>query len=107
MADQIRQRKGKTSQGAAKDQTQPFDGDESAPEPEAPELQKITTKQRVQAEDTDRFTIFLDVLRVLTFIVVASCGLSYLISGGDSFFWGLKHPPKYLQTEWWKSQLVC
>lgn len=49
---------------------------------------------------------WLDVARVLTFLFVVSCGLSYLVSAGESFFWTMKVPPKYLRTEWWKSQLV-
>lgn len=49
---------------------------------------------------------WLDVARVLTFLFVVSCGLSYLVSAGESFFWTMKVPPKYLRTEWWRSQLV-
>ena len=50
--------------------------------------------------------IWLDVMRILSFIFIASCGLSYLISGGDSFFWGVQHKPDYLRVDWWKAQLV-
>lgn len=50
---------------------------------------------------------WVDLARVLTFLLFASCGLSYLVSGGESFFWTMKVPPKYLRAEWWKSQLVC
>lgn len=49
---------------------------------------------------------WIDVARVLTFLLVVSCGLSYLVSAGESFFWTMKVPPKYLRTEWWRSQLV-
>jgi predicted heme/steroid binding protein len=72
-------------------------------EDEIVEKRKPTAAARV--EDEDDYTPWVDILRVLSFLLVASCGLSYLISGGDSFFWGLRHPPKYLQTDWWKSQL--
>ncbi|KAI1496408.1 putative heme binding protein [Biscogniauxia marginata] len=65
---------------------------------------KPTPKQRVHDED-DSYSPWLDVLRVLSFLALASCGLSYLISGGESFTWGLRHTPKYVQLEWWKSQL--
>lgn len=67
---------------------------------------KPTPKTRVKREDDD-YSPWLDVLRVLTFLLVASAGLSYLISSGESFTWGLKHPPKYLRKEWWQEQFVC
>ncbi len=45
-------------------------------------------------------------LRVLTFLFLASCGLSYLISNGESWFWSMKSPPSYLQVEWWRNKIV-
>ena len=103
MADSVRQRKGKQP---PKKETEPFDAEESATEEEVPSQEPASVKQRIDAEETDRFTIFLDVLRVITFLFAASCALSYLVSNGETFFWGMQHPPKYLQTKWWKSQLV-
>ena len=103
MADSVRQRKGKPT---PKKETEPFDAEESAAEDEAPAEEPVSVKERIVAEETDRFTIFLDVLRVITFLFAASCALSYLVSNGETFFWGMQHPPKYLQTKWWKSQLV-
>lgn len=50
---------------------------------------------------------WVDFARVLTFLLFASCGLSYLVSSGESFFWSMKVPPKYMRMEWWKSQWVC
>ncbi|RYP80807.1 hypothetical protein DL769_002277 [Monosporascus sp. CRB-8-3] len=64
-----------------------------------------TRAPRERVEDEDGYSPWLDVLRVLTFLVVASCGLSYLVSGGESFTWGLRHPPKYLSAQWWRTQL--
>lgn len=64
---------------------------------------KSTKSRNVKVEYENRW---LDVARVLTFLFFLSCGLSYLISSGESFFWTMKVPPKYLRTEWWKSQLV-
>lgn len=66
-------------------------------------IQKPPTKVRVM--DEDGYTPWLDILRVLTFLVFASCGLSYVISGGESFTWGIKNPPKYMKVDWWKAQL--
>ncbi|KAK6084525.1 Membrane steroid-binding protein 1 [Seiridium cupressi] len=64
---------------------------------------KLSAKTRVKKED-DAYSPWLDILRVITFLVLASAGLSYLISGGDSFTWGLKNPPKYLRKAWWTEQ---
>lgn len=61
----------------------------------------MTTK----AIKEDVYSPVLDVFRVLTFLILASCGLSYLISSGESYTWGLKNPPKHLQKDWWTSQL--
>lgn len=65
-----------------------------------------TSKSRKHLESEDAYSPWVDVLRVVTFLVLASCGLSYLISGGETWFWGMKNPPNYLQVGWWKSQLV-
>lgn len=49
---------------------------------------------------------WVDVARTLTLLFAISCGLSYLVSSGESFFWSMKVPPKYLRREWWQSQIV-
>ncbi|KAK4102488.1 cytochrome b5 [Parathielavia hyrcaniae] len=46
-------------------------------------------------------SLCVDILRVLTFIGLAWIGLSYLISNGDTYSWGLSDPPKYVNPEWW------
>ncbi|KAH8900875.1 cytochrome b5 [Thozetella sp. PMI_491] len=102
MADSVRQRKGKAPKA---DEAPASSGDESPAVQELPP--RPSAKKRIEAEEMDTLTIVLDVLRVLSFLFVASCGLSYLISGGETFFWGMSNPPKYLQTEWWKAQLVA
>lgn len=71
----------------------------------APEKQGKKTKSKKDGK-VEYENPWLDVARVLTFLFVVSCGLSYLVSAGESFFWTMKVPPKYLRTEWWKSQLV-
>jgi len=56
-------------------------------------------------EDEDAYSPWVDVLRVITFLFMVSCGLSYLISSGETFFWGMKNPPGYLRADWWKSKV--
>jgi predicted transcriptional regulator len=71
------------------------------------ELRKVKTRDSARKlKKEDAYSPVLDIFRVLTFLFLASCGLSYLISGGESFTWGLKNPPKYLQKGWWEQQLV-
>ncbi|SPQ27153.1 9a55274f-3069-42f2-b558-0f72fba27dda [Thermothielavioides terrestris] len=77
-------------------------------EPEPAEADKARPKKksaqdRLDDDEADS-SPYLDILRVLTFLFLASCGLSYLISGGETFFWGMSNPPKYLQSSWWKKQ---
>ena len=67
-----------------------------------PSASSSTTKRK----DEDSSSVLLDVLRVLTFLLVASCGLSYVISGGESFTWSMATKPNYLKVDWWKAQLV-
>lgn len=64
-----------------------------------------SAESKLHDEDAD--TPWLDVLRVLSFLFLASCGLSYWISGGESFFWYMKEKPTYLRADWWKAQMVC
>ncbi|KXJ97183.1 hypothetical protein Micbo1qcDRAFT_6046 [Microdochium bolleyi] len=69
------------------------------------EPQKKKKKTAAQAEDDeDSYTVWVDVLRVISFLFVASCGLSYLVSGGETFFWGMKDPPKYIQKQYWTAK---
>ncbi|KAI1800933.1 cytochrome b5 [Daldinia bambusicola] len=105
---EIRQRKGK---GPARDDVRTAvveeldtsESDTPAPAPAPAPKPKRKTKELV--EDDEEYSPWVDVLRVLSFLLVASCGLSYLVSGGESFFWSMRAPPKYLQVDWWKSQL--
>lgn len=70
-----------------------------------PAKKASATKPKSKADDDD-YSPWLDILRVLSFIFVASCGLSYVISGGESLFWGMKNKPNYLRADWWKAQMV-
>lgn len=74
---------------------------QAVPEP-ADKSTKTTTKS-----DTDgRSTIYLDILRVISFLLVASCALSYVVSDGESYFWKLRNTPDYLRVDWWKAKMV-
>ncbi|KAI0418662.1 hypothetical protein F5X98DRAFT_336923 [Xylaria grammica] len=110
----VRQRKAKASAAAGEQvppQVEEVDTDEAdeiereREEAEAERLERKnrTPKQKLDDED-DAYSPWVDILRVISFLIFASFALSYLISGGETFTWGMKHPPKYLQTEWWKAK---
>jgi hypothetical protein len=90
----VRQRRPKSATSDASD----------ASEPELVKVKTVSPKQKLEKEDT--YSPVVDIFRVLTFLFVASCGLSYLISGGETWTWGMKNPPKYLQKGWWELQWV-
>ncbi|KAH9907956.1 cytochrome b5 [Xylariomycetidae sp. FL2044] len=106
----VRQRKGQASKKEEKPGVTVVEEVNTSDESEAELLSsssspkpKPTPKGRVN--DEDGYSPWLDVLRVLSFLALASCGLSYLISGGESFTWGVRQYPKYMQVDWWKEQL--
>lgn len=111
----MRQRKAKAS--TATDETSPLveevdtsEAEEIEREREEVETERLrrknqTPKEKVEEEDED-YNPWVDVLRVISFLVFASCALSYLISSGETFTWGMKHPPNYLQVDWWKAKFV-
>ncbi|CRK44456.1 hypothetical protein BN1723_006108 [Verticillium longisporum] len=57
---------------------------------------------RTDDGETDAFSPLIDVLRVLSFLAVASCALSYVMSSGESFTWGFNDKPWYLRPSYWK-----
>ncbi|KAM0426946.1 hypothetical protein ACHAPT_007844 [Fusarium lateritium] len=68
-----------------------------------PEETKKRSSTEIDEEDPwDGYTPYVDVLRVITFLLLASCGLSYVISGGKSWFWGMKNKPDYLTVKYYK-----
>ena len=77
---------------------------DSSEEEVVAETKPVTPKKRIENEDRDSY--WLDGLRVLTFLFIASCGLSYLISSGETFFWGMSNPPNYTKVDWWKAKFV-
>jgi hypothetical protein len=66
---------------------------------------KPKTEEDLEKEETG-YTPWVDILRVITFIVFASCGLSYVITSGKSFVWGGVARPDVLRLDWWQQQLV-
>lgn len=75
----------------------------------SPSPEETTKGEKQDTTDYDEVEYenrWVDFARVLTFLLFASCGLSYLVSSGESFFWNMKVPPKYMRLEWWKSQVV-
>ncbi|KAI1373787.1 cytochrome b5 [Hypoxylon crocopeplum] len=103
---EVRQRKGKKDdqKPATTAVVEELDTSESDTATSKPKSKsKPSLKERV--DDDEAYSPWIDILRVLSFLIVASCGLSYLISGGESFTWSLRAPPKYMQLGWWKSQL--
>ncbi|TWU78841.1 hypothetical protein ED733_007485 [Metarhizium rileyi] len=99
MADaELRQRK---TAPASDDAPKPSEPDS----PDSPESKPKPRRRSVGDDDDEEYTPWLDILRVLSFLLIASCGLSYVISGGESFFWGMTNKPYYLRVDWWKYQL--
>jgi hypothetical protein len=108
MADsKLRQRKAKAEEERdekkADDVNQDEDGEDG--ETDAP-LQKTKTRAKVRVDEEDEYSPWVDVLRVLTFLLLASCGLSYVVTGGESWVWGGVKLPQYARLAYWKAQLV-
>ncbi|KAF4962033.1 hypothetical protein FSARC_9866 [Fusarium sarcochroum] len=59
-----------------------------------------------QEDHWDGYSPFLDVFRVITFVIVASMGLSYVISGGESFWWGHKNKPEWMTQKYYKELIL-
>jgi hypothetical protein len=68
---------------------------------------KKRSSDKVDREDPwDGYSPYVDVLRVISFIVVASMGLSYVISGGESFWWGHKNKPEWMTQKFYKELIL-
>ncbi|KAI1820557.1 putative heme binding protein [Xylaria intraflava] len=111
--DGVRQRKAKASSSAEKppapqvEEVDTSEAEEIEREREEAETKRLRKKNRSPAEkleEEDDYTPWVDILRVITFLIFATCALSYLISSGETFTWGMKHPPKYLRVDWWKAK---
>jgi len=77
----------------------------SSEESDSPRKPKAPRRSNYDEED-DPWAPYVDALRVLTFLFVASCGLSYLVTSGESWFWSMKNPPSYLRKSWWQTKIV-
>ncbi|KAL1898666.1 hypothetical protein Cpir12675_001773 [Ceratocystis pirilliformis] len=65
-----------------------------------------SSHQRIRDEDeASASSLVLDIFRVLTFLLLASCGLSYVTSGGKSMFWSTQARPNYLTLNYWKAHM--
>ncbi|CAI6096991.1 hypothetical protein V2G26_016030 [Clonostachys chloroleuca] len=64
---------------------------------------KSKVYKTTDVDDETSSNKWLDALRGLTFLLLASCALSYMISSGNSFMWGKR--PHYLTVDYWKAQL--
>jgi hypothetical protein len=87
---------------------EPVESESEEPKQKTPKKPKRKSPQDRLDDDEAYSTgaLCLDLFRVLTFIILAWIGLSYLISNGESYSWGISNPPKYLKLEWWKKQFV-
>lgn len=80
--------------------------DEDAPPVTTADKKKKSKKSKKDNTYTDEYSPYLDILRLLSFFFLASCALSYLQSGGESFFWGQKNKPWYMRPDYWKAKWV-
>ncbi|OAA57574.1 membrane-associated progesterone receptor [Niveomyces insectorum RCEF 264] len=78
----------------------------SASDADAVHARKPARKTRTPVDDEDDYSPWLDIVRVLTFLLIASAGLSYLVTSGESWVWGMKEKPNYLKLSWWKTQYI-
>ncbi|KAJ4312956.1 hypothetical protein N0V84_009674 [Fusarium piperis] len=84
---------------------EPEQDHEETSESEAEES-RIRSSKDIDDDPWDGYSPYLDVLRVITFLLLASCGLSYVISGGQSWVWGMKNMPDYLTTKYYKELIT-
>ncbi|KAL2197048.1 hypothetical protein P885DRAFT_36041 [Corynascus similis CBS 632.67] len=88
--------------------TTPPESDSSAQSQDEKPKQAVPKKQKSVKERLDEdeaSSHVLDIFRLLTFLILAYCGLSYLVSSGETYSLGLPNAPKYLNVDWWKKQL--
>ena len=86
--------------------TEQAEQSEQSEQSDSPPTKPKVSKRVNYDEDDDAWSPYIDALRVLTFLFVASCGLSYLVTSGESWFWTMKNPPTYLRADWWKAKIV-
>jgi hypothetical protein len=112
MADETTVRRRKPEPKTAKTtepepETESESSQDEKPKNAPKKAKKKTTQDHLDDDEAySTSSLLLDILRVITFIALASCGLSYLISNGETFTWGMSKPPNYLRADWWKRQFV-
>ncbi|KAM0240458.1 hypothetical protein ACHAPO_002356 [Fusarium lateritium] len=100
MADEstLRQRKPQPKNDSASEVSQP-----STPTKKG----KKTSSSKVDHDGIwDGYSPYLDILRVISFLFVASMGLSYVISGGESYWWGHKNKPEWMTQKFYKELIL-
>ncbi|PHH64640.1 hypothetical protein CDD80_1110 [Ophiocordyceps camponoti-rufipedis] len=74
---------------------------------ESSKVKKKVGKITVNGEDIDAreesSLPWVDGLRVLSFLLIAWYGLSYVVSGGESWTWGVQ--PDFMKTQWWMAKI--
>ena len=93
----MRQRKPVPQQAQPEEVEEPF-------EKAKPSRPAKSTKSKVSA-DEDAYSPWLDVVRVASFLFAVFCISSYVISGGESWFWGMKDKPDYVKPSYWKEKI--
>ncbi|KOS22127.1 Membrane steroid-binding protein 2 [Escovopsis weberi] len=77
-----------------------------APTSDATEADSSKKGKKSAPEDPeDGYSPWLDILRLITFLMVASCALSFAVSNGESFFWGMKEKPWWLRRQYWTTKV--
>lgn len=78
----------------------------ATPSPVKKKSKKSKSKTK-DDEEQEEYSLWVDILRVLSFLAIASCGVSYLMSGGESYTWGFNNKPRYIRLAYWKTLIVC
>ncbi|KAF5019932.1 hypothetical protein F66182_8055 [Fusarium sp. NRRL 66182] len=89
-----------------KDESDPSLSEPSTPTKKGKKSKKRSSTEIDQEDPWDGYSLWLDALRVITFLIVASMGLSYVISGGESFWWGQKNKPEWMTTKFYKDKIL-
>lgn len=110
MADsELRQRKPLPEQGEPREQEGQEEELYEKPKPSSKPVK--SSKYKVAGEEhDDPSSAWTDVLRVSSFLFLVFCVSSYVISGGESWFWGMKDKPNYVKLSYWKEKIqgpVC
>ncbi|UZP41993.1 hypothetical protein NXS19_009809 [Fusarium pseudograminearum] len=103
MADEstLRQRKPQPKNDSASEVSQP-----STPTKKGKKGKKTSSSKADQDDTWDGYSPYVDILRVISFLFVASMGLSYVISGGESYWWGHKNKPEWMTQKFYQELIL-